>query len=205
MEIKQISDKEYFAINAFSNSGGGKLSPTYTPAHYKANDFTGSSATRIGTAVHARMLNEVWDDEIKVYNGTKTLTSKSALEFVGANKGFTVITQDESDTAKAIVDAQNPDFLKYFKSTRNELAIIGEIEGVPVKCKIDAVSEHMRSLYDVKTTMDLGKFQRNFYELGYHRQAAWYLKLAKMAGLEVDKMMFYVIETPNAFQLQRRF
>lgn len=195
MKISQISDKQYFAIEAFSNSGGGKLSATYTPKHYKANNFTGSSATRIGTAVHARMLNDVWDDEIMVYNGTKTLTSKAAAEFISEHPGKVVITQEESYAAKAIVENQDEDFLAFFRSTTNELAIVGDMDNIPVKCKIDAYSEKMRTIYDVKTTADMGKFQRNFYELGYHRQAAWYLKLAKLAGLEVDKFMFYVIES----------
>ena len=50
-------------------------------------------------------------------------------------------------------------------------------------------------MYDVKTTDSLQKFTRNVYDYGYHRQAAWYIKLAKEAGLEVSGFVFYVIET----------
>ena len=128
MEIKQISDKDYFALEAFSNSGGGKLSPSYTPKHFKANTFSGSSATRTGTAVHARILNDVWFDEIKVFNGTKTLTSKAAIEYVKDHPDFTVITQEESDAAKLIVDAQDGEILKFFnRKCKNEIAMMAEL------------------------------------------------------------------------------
>ena len=47
--------------------------------------------------------------------------------------------------------------------------------------------------------MSVPKFIKNFYELGYHTQAAWYLKLAKLAGLKADKFVFYVVESSNPY------
>jgi len=193
MIIKQIPDREYFPIDAFSNSAAKLI--LKSPMHYKANTFTGSTSTRVGTASHARLLNERWDDEIKIWNGTKTLTSKAAQEFIATNPGFTVITQEESDKAKELVEAQPEDVLSFFRHTQNEIAIIGEIDNVPVKCKVDAHSEKMKSFYDFKTTESLEKFQRSFYDYGYHTQAAWYLKMAELAGLDVQQFLFYVVES----------
>lgn len=199
MKVVDMPDHEYHAIEAFSNSGGGKLSEDYTPRHYKANEFKGSPATRLGTVVHARMLmGEKWDDEIKVWTGSKTLTSKGALKFIEDHPGFTVVTQEESDKAKELVEtveSYDPHVIKFFKQTINEQAIIGEIEGVPVKCKLDAWSEKLGKIYDVKTTESLAKFRRSFYDLGYHRQAAWYLRLAQLAGLAAEQFVFFVVES----------
>jgi len=168
MELLDIPDKEYFALDAFSNSAAKLL--LRSPLHYSTNDFQGSSPTRIGTAVHCLILTPGdFEKTIKVFNGTKTLTSKAAKSFVADHPDHQVIS--------------------------TEKVVLGEINGVKVKAKYDAYCDAKGLIYDIKTTESLTKFRRSFYDLGYHTQAYFYTMMMRKLGKEINGFIFYVIET----------
>ena len=194
MELLDIPDKEYFALDAFSNSAAKLL--LRSPLHYSTNDFQGSSPTRIGTAVHCLILTPGdFEKTIKVFNGTKTLTSKAAKSFVADHPDHQVITQDEADKAQAICEARTKNDLDFFGRISTEKVILGEINGVKVKAKYDAYCDAKGLIYDIKTTESLTKFRRSFYDLGYHTQAYFYTMMMRKLGKEINGFIFYVIET----------
>lgn len=201
MQIKQIPDNEYFAIPAFSNSAAKLLLDS--PKHFKANSFNGSPASRIGTIFDIMMTSQDLLTELAIYKGHKNLGVK-AQPFIDKNKDKMVVTEDEYSTAKKMYEAQDPHFVTAFRKTRNQVVFVGEIEGVPVKAKPDCISEEKKTIYDIKTTSkSMSKWERDLYDSYYHTQAAWYLKLARLAGLDMEKFVFFVVEssTPYCYRL----
>ena len=96
-----------------------------------------------------------------------------------------------------------PDFYKDIlkNHTRNEFAIVGEINGVPVKCKIDAYEPTNGTIVDAKTTLSMEDFQSpfKFKKLGYDGQAYFYKWLCVEAGLYVSAFRFLVMEKDDIY------
>jgi hypothetical protein len=196
-----MSDYEYHNHQAFSNSGIKDL--LESPAHYKERTFKGSSAARIGSAFHQYLLTpNTIEEDIVVYPGKeKTLEVRSEAKIAEINtfkeehKTKLVLTQAELDEAENLYNEQPSDLKQFFAThTRNEIAIIGEFHGIPVKCKIDAYDQTSRLIYDPKTTTSMQQFNSGFYDKGYHTQAYFYTLMAELAGLKVDDFVFMVFE-----------
>ena len=198
----ELPESKYHEIQAFSNSGIRHL--IESPAHYKASLQPKSTvsnqpvdAKRLGSAVHSIVLE---NKKPIVFKETVSLASKAAREFVAAHKNQLVITKQEDDVSKKIVEAIPKKWRDKFSATQNEISILGNIEGIPVKCRVDAYDEPKKRIIDLKTTsMKLPKWENNIYESGYHTQIPWYTYLLLEAGKEVEDGFFFVIETSPPF------
>lgn len=194
LELMRLPDKEYFAIDALSSSGIKQL--LKSPRHYKqmlaqSNDPTPSM--RVGTLVHRLVLGEDLLD-IAVFEG-KSLNSKAADVFIAEHPGMVVVTQGELDEAQTIMDAQaGKPILDIFSETENEIAIVGELEGVKVKAKADALYRKLGMIIDVKTCASIEMFKKNFFNYGYHIQEAWYTRLYSLL-LPIHDFVFWAVET----------
>jgi len=80
---------------------------------------------------------------------------------------------------------------------RNELTIASQdLEtGVKVKVRPDKLT-NKGVVVDYKTTLDASPagFAKSVVNFGYHRQAALYLDVARLAGIEVGKFLFICVE-----------
>ena len=77
-----------------------------------------------------------------------------------------------------------------------ELSIFSEINGVPVKSRLDA--KFMTAVLDIKSCrhhITDKRIKSVIAELGYHISAAMYLEVAKSAGLEVDRFIWVFVES----------
>jgi hypothetical protein len=85
--------------------------------------------------------------------------------------------------------------------TRNEFAVVGEINGVPVKVKLDAYEPTNGTLVDAKTTLRMSDFQNKykFRDMGYDSQAYFYKWVCEEAGLYVSAFRFLVMEKDHIY------
>lgn len=73
---------------------------------------------------------------------------------------------------------------------------------VPLQCRTDLYKPGHP--VDLKTTasLDVGdfiNFERSFWKLGYHRQAAWYKMVLERCGEKVEDFHFIAVETQEPF------
>ncbi|WP_253649237.1 PD-(D/E)XK nuclease-like domain-containing protein [Williamsia deligens] len=65
--------------------------------------------------------------------------------------------------------------------------------GVRLRCRPDWLRPGV--MVDVKTTSDAGAFDRSIEKYSYFQQAAFYIDVAALAGITVDRFFFLAVET----------
>jgi hypothetical protein len=87
--------------------------------------------------------------------------------------------------AKALLDKGHP-----------EVTAISELDGVPVKCRVDWMRDN-GLLVDLKTTQDASPegFARSVAKYRYHVQCALYTDACRAAGVDVRSFVFVAVET----------
>jgi hypothetical protein len=75
---------------------------------------------------------------------------------------------------------ENPVLNQFKESSLIEQEIYFDMDGVDCKAKLDIVNPQEGFIVDFKTTLDAGKkFERDIFNIGYHRQLAWYREAAR--------------------------
>ena len=82
-----------------------------------------------------------------------------------------------------------------------EQVFLGEIAGVPAKCRVDALSTDGTILVDVKTSMSASPraFARSCVEYGYALQFAFYRAILRQNGYAVDDCMIVAVEKSSPY------
>jgi len=123
---------------------------------------------------------------------------RKAREFYEAAKhdGLEVITREQYDTALAMIEAirSKPNAAMWLNATdtRKEVTVVGEIEGVVCKGRIDVL--HTAGLIDIKTADDCAvhSFSKKALNLGYIFKQAIHRELVKqMTGIELP--VYYIV------------
>jgi hypothetical protein len=209
----ELSFAQYAALPAISNTALGKLSRS--PAHYKAwldsREEDESEALRIGRIAHRAILEpkEFEAEFATLYavkpDGMKFSTREGKdWKLAREGEGRSIITFEQAEflsaSAKSISTHKTAG--KMLKAGRAELSVTAELDGIPVKCRVDFATEG-NALVDLKTARDASKrgFQRAIVDRGYHRQAAFYLDVCKAAGLEKKHFTFLAVEKEPPFLL----
>lgn len=78
-----------------------------------------------------------------------------------------------------------------------ECSVAWDQDGIMCKARFDAVSVDTKSIVDLKTTRDASPevFGRSIWGLGYHIQAAHYLRGAEAVGLGMQHYVLLAVET----------
>jgi hypothetical protein len=199
----------YHAWEAASNSRLTKL--RRSPAHMKASlsEPQDTPALRIGRAAHSAILEP--DDFMSRYacgpSGDKrTKDIKAAWESLEMKHGEEYVLKGvDYDACLEMRDAV------YAHSKASKLLIgAGEIElstvwTVPVadgsltcKARLDRYTAGIAggAVVDVKTTRDASPraFERAIFDLGYHRQGAFYLDAARAHGIPAEHFVIVAVE-----------
>ena len=175
-----------------------------SPAHYKASltiEDKDTKDKRIGRAVHCAVLepNE-FNNRYAVYPeklDKRTKEGKALFaEFEESAIGKEILSLEEYETAincaKSVTDHETVKSL--MSKGHPEVSIFTELEGVPVKCRLDWYRENI--ILDLKTTDDASPqgFLRSIFKYGYHIQAAWYMDCCSQAGLPVTNFILVAVE-----------
>lgn len=212
MEGMIIKDEQaaYYGRLALSNSGMGEL--LRCPAHLKAmldrcgQDDKTNDAFTAGSLLHCMVLepSEVSSRYRLKANRGNTKAGKEEAE-KAARDGVQLVSQDMWETCSAMAAAalRHPVMRSAHAAgdLRTEQSVYWTERGgtVPCKARVDALvtlPNYGLCAIDLKTTRDasLAAIEKSLYTYGYHRQAAWYLRGLRSAGMEVRAFLFLFVE-----------
>jgi len=94
-------------------------------------------------------------------------------------------------------DEKTADVWKYCQKT----VLQANLEGFPCKGEVDLFANTTEFLFDLKTTRDASRnaFGKSAWDLGYHIQAAFYLKLCEALGLDKRAFSFIAVENEEPY------
>ena len=206
-----IPDAEYHSGRGISNSALNNLSKS--PAHYKhalENPTEATPAMKFGSLVHTVILEpKLVDEQYAVAPNVdkRTKAGKATYaEFTEKAEGKTVVSQDDMDNALAMAESIAAHPLANQLITQkgvNERAIysVDKDTGLLKRGKLDRLCEDTNSIIDLKTTTDGSPagFTKSIFNYGYHRQASYYLDMAREQSFNVDRFLFVVVEKTPPF------
>lgn len=183
-EIVSLTREEYDALTDYVNFSTLKLM-ALSPAHYLAGKKgTKDTASRKrGRAVHVATLEpERFATEYTFWAGDRR--TKEWKAFAAANEGREILTDTESEYAKAVAKAvrADPTASAYLKSGAAEVTILWECEGFKMKSRLDWLGA---CIVDLKNTKDASPkgFGRECLNYRAATQAAMYQDaVASVAG-----------------------
>lgn len=209
-QILQISAAEYHAVKAVSNTGITKLIDD-APAHFHYwlnNPDPQTEAMLIGSAFHCLCLEpDTFQSRYHLMkNSRATKAGKDeAAEVLNAGLAILTAAQHEQVTALARAAHADPRLARLLASptARKEVSIFWTEEAggvtIPAKARLDYLDDVKGFgllVMDLKSskTAHPQKLRRVIYERGYHRQAWWYQRALRQAGLEPQKFLLAVVE-----------
>ncbi len=185
--MKDLTQLSYSSLKAFMKS----------PAHfiaYKNNVFTESSSMRLGTAVHSALLEP---EKFKsIYDVTDLRkNTKAYKEMVAINPDKIYLNNSDWRSIQEIKRrfSQNKEAVDLlFLCSAREQEVKGNINGIPFRGFVDAMSGNGGVIVDIKTTQDASAegFGKSVYNFAYHLQAAIYKELT-------GAQEFYIIAIEN--------
>ncbi len=155
----------------------------------KSPDFEPSDAMRIGSLYDLAVTDpDVLTTEVAVMK-YKYFRTKEAQEWRHEMQiqGYLIVSQEELDKAYQAADEmkKHPIAGEIVKNSQKQVAVVGDIAGIPAKCLIDLLpenkGEYAETIFDYKTTskgLDDESIRKTIGEYKYHWQAAYYRTLA---------------------------
>lgn len=129
-------------------------------------------------------------------------------KFIAQAGTKTIITDDDVTLAWRMVGAvrEKPSAVALLAEGEPEVTFRHQMQSFAVQCRVDwwrpgSIEEPM--IVDVKTVEELAAFDRQFFSLGYYKQAAFYrLVVAAVLGIETFRPQFcyLVVEKNEPFQ-----
>ncbi len=204
--ICDLPEKDYFAIDAASNSTLSHMIPT--PAHCYAWLQTPHKPTKamiMGSAIHAYTLEGYPAFSARYAPLPEGLDKRTkagkALMVELAADGRILLDHDQFKTIRATRESvlKNKIARNYFTEGTPEISMIWHDEYAGYECKgrMDCLYDDS-VIVDLKTTDDASPsgFSRSVAKYGYHRQAAFYSDGYTMCtGKRPDRFIFVVVET----------
>ena len=207
--IDDMSNKDYHAHSAISKSYLDRVHRSM--AHAKLRRGAPTPALIQGGGFHAAALEpKIFEKEyvLKKKFGLKKeeKEAKKVWEEEQAKNGRTILTVEQYDTIKNMVDAliAYPKSAKFFEDGKPEVSLFWDYQDIPCKARPDWITERKkeaddrRYLIDLKSTLDASpeSFARSVHKYRYHVQAAWYLKAARTCygEDEIEDFIFLAVE-----------
>ena len=198
----RMSNHEYHSREAVSRSFLWRLLST-TPYHAiydKTHRTEPTTAMRLGTAAHLAVLEPHEFKKQVVVTGVsrRSKSGKAILESYEDND-LIVLSQNEHEQILGMRDAifRHPTAQHCFAGGQAEASLfaVDPRTGVPFKARYDYVLCN-NVFTDLKTTDDASPkaFYYHALKLGYHVQAAQYLRVAKLNGIDSEGFVFVAVE-----------
>jgi hypothetical protein len=200
--ILSLPEKQYREAEGISKSALDYIAPPRTPAHFKAYidgllRVETTPAMRLGQMIHRAIL-EPDALEISVKPEGLNLSTKEGREWKAAQTK-TIITQDEYETIKGMRDSvhTHPAVKRVLDNARTEVSLFANGEdGVLRKARIDALPEGGNVIVDIKScqSADPDMMAKSVASYRYDVQAAYYLDICKLLGLDKSEFLFVCVE-----------
>jgi len=206
---KKMSDADYFAVDALSNSDFRLLKESVL--HYENKELfkLESPSLTLGSAVHKLVLEpENFNDDFIIEEFDGCELNKNTKAYKEAKKAWL-----ESVGNREVLSVQ--EFEQVALMARNVKAIAGgllqggvaeraffsEFDGIPVKCKADYYIESAGIVIDLKTTKSIKDFKKSILEYGYGTQSAFYTDVISSLCYKADRFVFILVETTKPYMV----
>ena len=166
-----------------------------------------SKAMELGTVIHSLVLeNKVEYAALPEDSDRRTKAGKEAYQrFCEEHPNKFVISAEEERMVLGVQEAATPMIRELVQGCKRkvvEASMFWERGGVQCKGRPDLIVQHGDKylIVDLKTTTGIAGFDRNFFSLKYHWQAAWYMYgLHKALDIPLDSIEFYfaVVDTED--------
>lgn len=198
--------KEYQAIDALNNSTIGLLERS--PAHSRCGYYEDSAAMDFGSLLHLLVLEpHLFDDTYAVTDLSFATKEGKAFKAEAEAAGKEIIKGAVLDSAKRARDAllSHPLASFFLSDGKPEVTMTSEMEGVPVKARVDWMRPD-GILIDLKTTQDASTkgFLKSIASYRYYRQAVFYSDIYEHHE-SCNDFIFIAVESkpPYAVQLHK--
>lgn len=175
-----------------------------TPKAFKAIQRDESAAMRIGSAVDSELFG---GNDVVLWEGTRRGAAWN--DFKEANKWKIILNETEAETASKCIESlkSDPSFMAAHKSCLFQVAAFAEHpDGYEMKALVDMLPKVQNGwAFDLKTTCDAAKFEKQAYDLGYDLQAAWYMRILNLCGAKIEHFGFYIVETDAPFDIAKKY
>ena len=202
MRLKREEYRAYDAVNA------SWLKRVLSHSVWHANTpFEATAAMQFGTAAHSLILEPgTFNDEYQLWQGDRrTKAGKEAYEAILAT-GQTPITQQDMQRLEMMEHhcTMHPPVSKLLEQAKEiELSLQFDspyYEGISCKGQIDLYTKN-GILVDLKTVADIEKAQRQFFNLHYDLQLAFYHDALVANGYQVNAVKVLFVETQSPHQV----
>jgi hypothetical protein len=200
--ILSLPEAQYRAAEGLSKSALDYIAPPRTPAHFKAYidgllKTETTPAMRLGQMIHRAIL-EPDALEVSVRPEGMVFTTKEGKEWKAAQTK-PVITQDEYQTILGMRDSVNahPAVKRVLANAKTEVSLFASAEdGVLRKARIDALPEGGNVIVDIKScqSADPDMMAKSVVSYRYDVQAAYYLDICKLLGIDKSEFLFVCVE-----------
>jgi hypothetical protein len=218
--IHTLAFEDYQKASGISNTMLKWLSAPYTPAHFKARWIDGTiveeetPALRVGQLTHRVILEpDTLEGAFWVKPDGMNFTTKDGKAWRDEHQDRPIITADDATAVKAMREAvhAHPVARRLIAHSQKEKNLFAEdAKGTLRKARLDLLPDSGNALPDLKTCLSAhpDEFAKAIFNNGYFRQAAFYLALTKLLGMEFSTWLFIAVEkTPpyavNVVQLDQ--
>ena len=155
-------------------------------------------AMQMGTAVHECLLEpEEFAKNFALFDGDRrTKAGKEAYKEIEASGKTPLAQKDYQQVYDMTRQARlYPEVNELLDGAEVELPLEFEMWGVKCKAQIDLYQPRTGILMDVKTTADITKAKRQFFDMVYDLQMFWYARALHENGRNVDQVKILFMET----------
>ena len=205
----KMSDKEYFGVNALSNSDFRLLKESVLHYEHKELFKLQTTSMALGSAVHKLTLEpESFYDDFVVEDFEGADLNKNTKAYKEAKQEFLQSVGDREvlslDLFKQVTQmATNVKAIAggLLQNGQAEQAFFSEFENIPVKCKADYYIERLGLIMDIKTTKSIKDFKKSILEYGYGTQSAFYSDVIGSLGKKADRFIFILVESTAPYMV----
>ncbi len=199
-QISSMPEEQYRAADGL-NFSNLKILMQRSPAHlYAAMHGPKEEATpamRLGSLTHTAILQPELASFVVRPEGM-TFTTKEGKAWRDAQTQ-TIITTDEGAAIESMKQSvmSHPMAKRLLAKGSAEQSLFGrDASGLMRKGRLDFIPQGSNAIVDLKTCIDASpdEFAKQVGNLGYLFQAYYYLKLAKLCGLERQTFFFIAVE-----------
>jgi hypothetical protein len=201
--VLTMAEAAYRRAEGISKSDLDWICPPRTPAHYKARrdglvENVQTPAMRLGSLVHRAVLEPDTMAGAYVVKPEGMLFTTKEGKAWKAEQTAPIITQDEADQIHGMVRSvwAHPMAKRILHNAKTEQCLFAEDEhGTIRKARLDALVGGS-VIPDLKTSAsaDPQEFERSLGKFRYHVQAAYYIDLCRLVGIDKSDFVFIVVE-----------
>lgn len=207
---KEMTNEDYHAAPGISSSQLKLLEESPLHLHHAhLFKFEQNESMAFGTLVHSMTLEPDTIDDVYIVKPNvdgRTKDGRDALALFEA-RAFSKTPVSDSDYRKAMAMAKNTQAIAGGLLIGNpEHSFFVEENGLTLKCRPDLFNPETGLVIDLKTTSDITEtgLRKSMSAYRYDRQAAFYLKVLRLAGHHPRQFIFIFVSSTAPYLVKVR-